>query len=309
MRTVLACIMALLLAVSAAAQKSAVHPDFLVTSDWLAQHLSDRDLIILEVDDAMDSTRGHSHDKTTGHIPGAQYIAMSDVSAASDAERKIPALELPSDDALVRDLERFGISNQSRVVIYANEGSLSNATRIFFALDYVGLADHVSILDGGARQWIATGHKAVPDLSAASAPGQITPHFNREQRVDAQWLNFHLKDMTLSLYDVRGHDQYTGKTSGRFPRAGHIPGAIRLDLGDFFTETGTLKSSDDLKALFHSTGYKAGNTMVVYCFVGQNATVPYLAARMLGYNVRLYDGSWDEWSRHPELPIVTGGKP
>ena len=308
MRAKLVWLMILLIAVTAMAQKSVERSTALITSEWLAQHLNDRDLVVLEVDDAMDATRGHSHDKTTGHIPGAQYIAMSDVSAPRDPEHKIPVLELPADDALVKDLEHFGISNTSHVVIYANEGSLSNATRIFFALDYVGLGDRVSILDGGIQGWIASEHKAPLDL-ASKDPGHITPHFNRDDKVEADWLNSHLKDAKLSLFDSRSRESYTGVRQDRFPRAGHIPGAMYLALGEFFHADGTFKTNDELKALFQSAGYKDGNTMVTYCFVGQNATVPYFAARMLGYNVRLYDGSWDEWSRRNDLPVVTGDKP
>src|SRR6266481_5158149 len=135
---------------------------FLVTPQWLQRHLHDPNLVVIETGDSMDNSRGHRIDKTTGHIPGSQFMEMSDVSAPYDPEHKALALELPAVEALAKTLEAMGISDDSRIVLYTEQSSNSDTTRIFFALDYLGLGEHTSILDGGLPNWTKAGYKTSP---------------------------------------------------------------------------------------------------------------------------------------------------
>ena len=123
-------------------------------------------------------------------------------------------------------------------------------------------------------------------------------------------MSAHLNKPGVTILDARTHEFYTGAQSDGNPRSGHIPGAANLSyLSLVDQDNNKFKSQDDLKALFQSAGLKPGNTMVSYCHIGQRATVLYFAAKMLGYDAKMYDGSWEDWSHRENLPAVTGELP
>jgi thiosulfate/3-mercaptopyruvate sulfurtransferase len=277
---------------------SAQHEPLLVTVDWLGDHLSDPSLVLLQI--------GEKKDYDKGHIPGAQFLEYESISTPHGQGLM---LELPPVEQLVSVFERLGVSNRSHVILYFGTNWVTPTTRVYWSLDYLGLGDRTSILNGGLVAWQATHHPVSTEIKQ-SAKGSITPAPRKEIVADAEWVSSHLHQAGITIIDVRTHEFYSGSQSDGNPRSGHIPGAANLSYLDVVDQDNNkFKSPDALKELFRAAGLKPGNLMVSYCHIGQRATVLYFAARMLGYDAKMYDGSWEDWSRRKDLPIITGESP
>jgi thiosulfate/3-mercaptopyruvate sulfurtransferase len=289
---------------SSAQEKTAANPPtaarepLLVTIDWLADHLNDPSLVLLQI--------GEKKDYDKGHIPGAQFLEYESISTPHGQGLM---LELPPVEQLVSVFERLGVSNRSHIILYFGTNWVSPTTRVYWTLDYLGLGDRTSILNGGLVAWEATHHPVSTEVKPP-AKGSITPAPRKEIVADADWVGSHLNKSTVTIIDARTHEFYNGSQSDGNLRSGHIPGAtnlVYLDVVD--QDNNKFKSADALKDLFRAAGLKPGNLMVSYCHIGQRATVLYFTARMLGYDAKMYDGSWEDWSHRTNLPIVTGESP
>jgi len=280
--------------------ESASREPMLVTVDWLADHLNDPSLVLLQIGDKKD------YDK--GHIPGAQFLEYESISTPHNHGVTL-MLELPPVEQLVSVFERLGVSNRSHIILYFGTNWVSPTTRVYWTLDYLGLGDRTSILNGGLVAWEATHHSVTTEIRQL-AKGSITPAPRKEIVADADWVSHHLNQPAVTIIDARNHEFYNGSQSDGNPRSGHIPGAtnlVYLDVVD--QDNNKFKSPDALKELFRAAGWKQGNLMVSYCHIGQRATVIYFTAKMLGYDAKMYDGSWEGWSHRKDLPIVTGESP
>jgi thiosulfate/3-mercaptopyruvate sulfurtransferase len=276
---------------------SAAREPMLVTVDWLADHLSDPSLVLLQI--------GDKKDYDQGHIPGAQFLEYESISTPHNHGVAL-MLELPPVEQLVSVFERLGVSNRSHVILYFGTNWVSPTTRVYWTLDYLGLGDRTSILNGGLVAWQAT-HHPVSTETKQPAKGSITPAPRKEIVADAEWVSGHLNQPAVTIIDARTHEFYNGSQSDGNPRSGHIPGAANLSYLDVVDQDNNkFKSPDALKELFRAAGLKPGNLMVSYCHVGQRATVLYFTAKMLGYDAKMYDGSWEDWSHRKDLPIVAG---
>jgi thiosulfate/3-mercaptopyruvate sulfurtransferase len=272
----------------------------LVTVDWLGEHLNDPSLILLQI--------GEKRDFDRGHIPSAQFLEYESISTPHNHSQGL-MLELPPVEQLVSVFEKLGVSNSSHIILYFGTNWVSPTTRVYWTLDYLGLGDRTSILNGGLVAWEATHHPVSTEVKQYPK-GSITPAPRKEIVADAAWVSSHLNKPTVTLIDARTHDYYSGSQSDGNPRSGHIPGASNLSYLDVVDQDNNkFKSADALKELFRTAGLKPGNTMVSYCHIGQRATVLYFTAKMLGYDAKMYDGSWEDWSRRQDLPIVTGESP
>jgi thiosulfate/3-mercaptopyruvate sulfurtransferase len=272
----------------------------LVTVDWLADHLNDPSLVLLQIGDKSDFDKAH--------IPGAQFLEYESISTPHNHGVTL-MLELPPVEQLVSVFERLGVSNRSHVILYFGTNWVSPTTRVYWTLDYLGLGDRTSILNGGLVAWEA-GHHAVTTETRQPAKGSITPAPRKEIVADASWVSSHLNKAGVTIIDARTHEFYNGSQSDGNPRSGHIPGATNLSYLDVVDQDNNkFKSPDALKELFRGAGLKPGNTMVSYCHIGQRATVLYFTAKMLGYDAKMYDGSWEDWSHRKDLPMVTGESP
>jgi thiosulfate/3-mercaptopyruvate sulfurtransferase len=270
----------------------------LVTVDWLAGHLSNPGLVLLQIGDKKDYEKGH--------IPGAQFLEYESISAPHGQGLM---LELPPVEQLVSVFERLGVSNGSHIILYFGTDWVSPTTRVYWTLDYLGLGDRTSILNGGLPAWQAT-HHPVSTETKQPAKGSITPATRKEIVADAGWVSGHLHQPGVTIIDARTHEFYNGSQSDGNPRSGHIPGASNLSYLDVVDQDNNkFKSPDALQELFRAAGLKPGNLMVSYCHIGQRATILYFTAKMLGYQAKMYDGSWEDWSHRKDLPIVTGESP
>ncbi len=269
----------------------------LVTVDWLADHLKDPSLVLLQI--------GEKKDFDRGHIPGAQFLEYENISTPHNHGVTL-MLELPPVEQLVSVFERLGVSNRSHIILYFGTNWVSPTTRVYWTLDYLGLGDRTSILNGGLVAWEASHHPVSTETKQPSK-GSITPAPRKEIVADADWVNGHLNKPGVTVIDARTHEFYNGSQSDGNPRSGHIPGASNLSYLDVVDQDNNkFKSPDALKELFR---LKPGNLMVSYCHIGQRATVLYFTAKMLGYDAKMYDGSWEDWSQRKDLPIVTGESP
>jgi len=265
-----------------------------VTTAWLAAHLEDPDLITLHI--------GPPGSYEKGHVPGARKASLRRLIRINEAG--IRDEMLPAED-IAGALSELGIDGSSRVVVYLSEENAAwAAARYLLTLEYVGLTGRASYLDGGLPKWLAAEHPVstdVPaveatDLAVATVPGVV---------VDTEWLRTRLDEPGIAIVDGRPAAGYAG-TSGHWDRLGHIPGAGNVPFFTLLAEDPSylLKSREELEGLFSEAGVSPGDTVVVYCGTGLWASLPYLAARHLGYDVRLYDGSFQEWSATRDLPVA-----
>jgi thiosulfate/3-mercaptopyruvate sulfurtransferase len=209
-------------------------------------------------------------------------------------------LEMPTSESLRERLQKLGISNDSRVIVYYGTDWVSPATRVIFTLDYAGLGAQTSLLDGGMSAWIKDGHK-VTDQASPARVGTLSPLKLRPIVVDAAYVKAHIGKSGVSIVDGRDASFYdgvqNGNTHGAPQRFGHIASAKSVPFTEIAYDNLRIKSPNELAALFTKAGVQPGDTIVGYCHVGQQATAMLFAARSLGHPVLLYDGSFQEWSR------------
>jgi thiosulfate/3-mercaptopyruvate sulfurtransferase len=264
-----------------------------VSTDWLAKHLNDPNLVLLHV--------GNRKEYDAGHIPGARYVTLDDVSVSSHDHDNGLMLEMPTPDSLRARLEALGISKDSRVIVYYVNDWVSPATRVIFTLDYAGLGAGSALLDGGMQAWKGEG-RALSTAAPKQSRGQLAALNVKPIVVDASWVKSRLGSPNFHLIDGRAAAFYDGVEMGG-SRKGHVAGAKSLPYTEIADDKLRLRSADELRALFARAGVSPGDTVVAYCHIGQQATAVLFAARSLGHPVLLYDGSYQDWSRRADLPV------
>lgn len=286
----------LLLALSTFA---ASRDSLIVDSAWLAKHLHDPDLVLLHV--------GNKDDYPAKHIPGARFVSLQDISISDHSGNGL-MLEMPPAEDLRARLENLGISDKSRVIVYYGKDWVSPTTRVLFTLDYAGLGERSSLLDGGMDAWIAAGQKTT-DVVPDAKKGSLSPLKIKAIVVDADTVKSQLGKSGVSVVDGRNASFYDGVDTGgsheHAHKTGHIAGAKSVPFTEVVNDQNVWKSPKDLEALFTKAGVKPNDTVIGYCHIGQQATAMLFAARTLGHKVLLYDGSFEDWSLfHPDYPVA-----
>jgi thiosulfate/3-mercaptopyruvate sulfurtransferase len=297
------------LAVGVALAASFRHePDsgLLVSTSWLEPRLGLPDLVVVHVGFGLEASeaRGRS-DYLDGHLPEARFLAWGDVV---EARRGLPH-EMPSVESLVAAVRRLGIDENDRVILY-DTGSGLEAARAFVTLEYLGMGGRVALLDGHWKKWVAEG-RSVSRMPAEFEISTFLPRLRPEVRVsleamqDFAWLSEQPGGAAV-LVDARPEAEYLGQRAGKgVIRPGHIPGAVCLPWKNHLREGSlpVLRPEADLRALMESVGMRPGRTVVTYCRTGLESSHTYFVARRLGHDVRLYDGSFLEWSGQSDLPV------
>lgn len=263
-----------------------------VSAEWLQKNINDPKLVLLHI--------GQKSEYDAGHIPGALFVTQQPAPARTDPNAL--SLELPTVEQLKPELEKFGISNDSRIILYFGKDWVSPTTRLYFTLDVFGLGGNTSILDGGMPAWVAAGGVLSKEV-AVKRPGTLK--LDRNQRVVAQadFIKANLGKENVQIIDSRTANFYDGSSAGNMPRAGHIKGAKNIPFNSFTDENNKFKDDATMRKLFTDAGVKPYDTVVTYCHIGQQGTVDYFIAKKLGYKVALYDGSYQEWSRLADAPV------
>jgi thiosulfate/3-mercaptopyruvate sulfurtransferase len=266
-----------------AAAAPAVRSNMLVTTDWLGLHLSDPKIVVLHIS-------GNRTAYDAGHIPGARFIAMSELAVTRDG---IPN-ELPSTADLKKLFEAVGVSDDSRVILYSDASALP-ATRGYFTFDYLGHGDQAALLDGGLEKWRSEGRTLTKD-AATAAQGRFTPQPKPDLvvQMDAvkQMASKPASSSSEVLLDVRSAADFQGE------KGSHIPGAVNAFWmeNQAGRENQALKSDAELRKLYETLGVTPEKRVVTYCNTGMQASQSYFTLKYLGYDVRMYDGSMSEWN-------------
>ncbi len=288
----------LLTSATRATMAGKVNDSMIVSTDWLAKHLKDDSLVLLQV--------GDQAEYTAAHIPGAQFIQMTDISTPRGQGL---TLELPPVAQLKATFEKFGVTDKSRIIVYFGKDWVTPTARVFLTLDYLGLGDRTSVLDGGLPAWQAEGCPVTAEVPQPK-PGSFTPKPNAKLVVDAAWVSANLSKSGIAILDARLPQFYTGAEKGQMPRGGHIPNAKSIPFSSLVEDkTNKFKSPEALRAIFAAASVKERDTVATYCHIGQQASLLYFIARYLNYDAHLYDGSFQEWSNRSELPVEKAETP
>jgi thiosulfate/3-mercaptopyruvate sulfurtransferase len=274
--------------------------DSLVSSQWLAEHLGEPNLTVVDASWHMPATGRCGRDEyLRAHIPGAGFL---DIDEVRDASSPMPHM-LPRAEDFGSAMAALGIGRDDRIVVYDNS-PLRTAARGWFMLRHFG-ARQVAILDGGLQKWIAEGRP-----TEAGEPRGATSGFDPEERDEVVTKQQLLGgEITAPLLDARGKGRFEGSEADPRPNvaAGHIPGARNLPFSALYNEDGTFKPKDELRRLFNAAGIDPSRPFVATCGSGVTANSLIFAAHLLGNDsTKLYDGSWSEWGADPATPKATG---
>jgi len=261
-----------------------------------------------QVRDALDDPRlvilhfGSEERYRSGHIPGARFAAWQDFEAPPGNPSGLRR-ELPDPEALQATLRELGIHDNSRILLYYDSAMEPNLTRILFTFDWAGLGDRTAAMLGGIDIWTDAGGGITGMVpSTPPEPGQVTVRPRSALLVTADEVALLAATPGHVLIDARAAAFYDGVREDQ-GKAGHIPGASNLPHVELFTDDRTYHAPEELERRLREAGVGRGDRVIVYCHVGFFGTTIVTAARMLGYDAVLYDGSWEHWAAS-DRPVV-----
>jgi thiosulfate/3-mercaptopyruvate sulfurtransferase len=272
----------------------------LVTTEWLAEHLGEEELVVVQVDENPDL-----YDE--GHVSGAIRLHWRD-DLQDPVER-----DLVEKDAFERLMEERGISNSTTLVLYGDKNNWFAAYAYWYLKTY-GHED-VRILDGGRQKWIDEGRELTTDVPTPSRTTYQAKGRDESIRAYRDEVRAQIGASGKALVDVRSPQEYSGELLSPpgyeqegAQRAGHIPTAESIPWAQAVGDDGTFRSADELRRLYEGKGVTPDKEVTAYCRIGERSAHTWFVLReLLGYEkVRNYDGSWTEWGNLVDVPIEKG---
>lgn len=284
-----------------------VHPEFLVETDWLAQHLSD--VVVLDctthlIPDPKTTyvVKPGREDFEAGHIPGARFCDVA--RDVSDTRQKLNFMRQQPDD-FAATMRRFGISNSTRVVTYSTANPWW-ATRVWWLLREFG-HDNAAVLNGGWQKWVAEGRAVEAGAVTPPTPGDFTVREVRDLMVGKDAVKAAIGDAGVCTLNALLPAQHSGSGGNSYGRPGHIAGSVNVPAAHLLDPvTNTFLPADELRRRMAEVG-ALDRPVITYCGGGIAASADALILTMLGHpDVRIYDASLSEWAKDESLPMETG---
>jgi thiosulfate/3-mercaptopyruvate sulfurtransferase len=267
----------------------------LITAGWLHEHAGDPDVRVIDFRWYLSGRKG-AEEYAKGHIPRAAFVELDDVTGKGPGRHPLPTRE-----QFQTAMRIAGVDDATTVVVYDDAGG-SVAARLWFLLRWFG-HERQAVLDGGLQSW--------GELLEATAPQMRDGSFTACEPDRSRILDFDeiATHRGVPVIDSRAGERYRGEKEPVDPKAGHVPGARSAPFAGNLQEDGRFKSREELRRRFEEVGVDPEKGAVVYCGSGVNACHNLLAMELAGVkNVRLYEGSWSDWSSR-DAPIATGSEP
>ena len=275
------------------------HPEVLVETSWVSEHLNDKSIRIAEVD--YDPTANYN----LGHVPGAVLLDWK--TDMNDPVKR----DILSQTQLDELLSKAGLTQGMKLVLY---GDFNNwfAAFAFWILNYYGI-ENVTLMNGGRKKWITEDRPIAKDKPSYTQTSFKSKGPNENVRTYLDYVRQTLGQANKVLVDVRSPAEFTGSITAppEYPnehaqRGGHIPGAVNIPWSQAVKEDGTFKTEADLTKLYQNRGVTADKEVITYCRIGERSSFTWFVLKyLLGYpNVKNYDGSWTEWGNMVRNPIA-----